>query len=38
MSLSSARSLLVHDRMDWNRPRLRWVSPALYRLYRATPR
>jgi hypothetical protein len=38
MSLSHARSLLVHDRMDWNRPRLPWVAPALYRRFRKAPR
>lgn len=30
MSTSIARTFLMRDRLDWNRPRLNWMSRALY--------
>ncbi len=31
MTLVTARSLLLSDRMDWRKPHLNWVSNRLYR-------
>jgi len=30
MILQTAKCHLLHDRMDWTRPHLRWVPAALY--------
>ncbi len=35
MTLDTARSLLVRDRMDWNKPHLNWMPGKLYRLFRS---
>ncbi len=32
--LVQARSILTRQRLDWNRPRLSWVSDTFYRLRR----
>ncbi len=29
-TLQAARSILVQDRMDWNRPHLAWLPKRLY--------
>jgi len=34
MPLCAARTMLVQDRMDWNRPHLRWLKNSLYRTLR----
>ena len=34
MTLLTARTYLVRDRMDWRKPHLSWVPDRLYRLYR----
>ena len=34
MPLNAARTLLVRDRLDWNRPHLRWFADTLYRTLR----
>lgn len=31
MNLIQAKSLLIHDRMDWRKPHLRYVANKLYR-------
>jgi len=35
MTLHTARTLFVRDRMDWNRPHLRWINDRAYRLFRS---
>lgn len=30
MTLQAARSILVKERMDWNRPHLNWLPGRLY--------
>lgn len=35
MILQAARNILVSDRYDWNKPHLRWISKALYRITRS---
>ncbi|KMW57981.1 hypothetical protein AIOL_002949 [Candidatus Rhodobacter oscarellae] len=35
MNLQAARHLLIRDRLDWNKPHLRWVADRLYRMHRA---
>jgi hypothetical protein len=32
MTLLTARTLLLDDRMDWNRAHLRWIPAGIYRL------
>ena len=32
MILQNARQFLVHEQLDWNRPRLDWLPDRLYRL------
>jgi len=34
MNLQAAKSVLVRDRMDWNKPHLTWVPEWAYRLFR----
>ncbi|WP_263405996.1 hypothetical protein [Histidinibacterium aquaticum] len=34
MHLYTARTFFAQDRLDWNRPHLRWVPRSLYRLAR----
>lgn len=34
MLLQSAQAMLVQDRMDWNKPHLKWTAPKYYRLFR----
>ncbi len=34
MNLTTARHLLIRDRMDWHKPHLRWLNDGLYRLFR----
>lgn len=38
MTLLTAKSLLVQDRMDWNKPHLSWLSARIYRLFSETRR
>ena len=38
MPLVAARTFLGQDRMDWNRPHLRWLAAALYRNLRTAIR
>jgi hypothetical protein len=33
MAPNTAKSLLMQDRMDWNRPHLRWFPNRVYRLF-----
>ena len=34
MTLHSARTFVVRDRLDWNKPHLQWMPNRLYRLFR----
>ncbi|WP_281274714.1 hypothetical protein [Histidinibacterium lentulum] len=38
MGLHTARTLFTEDRLDWNRPHLRWLPARLYRLAREAVR
>lgn len=32
MNIAYARSMLLRDRLDWNRPHVNWLSDAYYAL------
>lgn len=38
MNLEAAKTVLVRDRMDWNKPHLRWIPDWNYRLFGQTRR
>lgn len=38
MSLQAAKSILVQDRMDWNKPHLTWIPEWNYRIFRLVKR
>ncbi len=35
MNLQAARSMILNDRLDWNKPHLRWISNRFYRHFRS---
>ncbi len=34
MTLLTAKTILVRDRMDWHKPHLNWMSNSVYRFLR----
>ncbi|TCP22871.1 hypothetical protein EV656_105173 [Rhodovulum adriaticum] len=38
MNLHTAQSMMMHDRLDWNKPHLKWISNRLYRYFSAVKR
>ncbi len=38
MPLNAAKTFLVRERLDWNRPHLRWLADTLYRNLRISYR
>ena len=35
MTLQAAKSMLMRERMDWNRPHLNWIADHFYRTIRS---
>lgn len=34
MNLQAAKTMLIDDQLDWNKPHLRWIPAWNYRLFR----
>ncbi len=33
MNLEAAKSVIMRDRLDWNKPHLQWLPGSLYRFF-----